>query len=584
MLKLYTTLLLSGMAFSAFSQQHLSNDTQPDLQSLIPVQAGDRFDIASQKPSSGQNKTLLTNALRALGGGAAAYGLSHNATTYGKETRTSSPKKDYFLPIAGTTLALSANKLTHVGKNAPVYIKYTLYDKNLHVVHEEIARVGKTSPVVRGQAAQDGYLQVEVVSANPNNTNAFGEPQVSVTPAEKPTEAVVQPAERTIQAVTSEDLAPAPPAEPGATSIAVTTVTTAAVKTAPLSAEPTAIPTPKLTGAVAATKPVAVTKTPKTAPVALKIAPVVTADKLIPKSLPAEGLNKAPLPAPKAPVFHKGLPYARRRSEGPLSTTDIVGTTDVIDGDGEDDGLDDDGDDDGSACDTDECIQPEDDGGGCGDGGDAAGDDGGDEGSSSGGNDTVTDDGTTYNVQYLPEVVVTPSSSSGSDQTLYSLFDITGNPADAGYYTTNPAGTGTQYYVPPTTGTINTFGHDTSWKAGASNGSPSLTYQPYALLPGLNVDFSWSAAPGSIMSSAGIPSALTVSSVSSDLTGLVMGPLDTWTQTGSSNSYNASTGVISISITATESFGILSASYKLNYTISLTYNLNTGNWTEQISR
>ncbi|HTJ11898.1 MAG TPA: hypothetical protein VL547_07730 [Dinghuibacter sp.] len=144
--------------------------TAPDLESMIPVNEGDTFSVRVNLPGE-KNRSILTNGLRALGAGTAAYGLIQHESEGDKKIATVA-RRSYVLPVIGTGMALSAGKLTHLGKGVHAYLKYTLYDKHLGIISNGVIPLNarllkKGQPVFTGTALQDGYLEAMVVSNDP---------------------------------------------------------------------------------------------------------------------------------------------------------------------------------------------------------------------------------------------------------------------------------------------------------------------------------------------------------------------------------------------------------------------------------
>jgi hypothetical protein len=160
-----STLLFSCLLLPGMSQQIKTPDqAQPDLQSLIPVNAGDSFYI-KYKPAFKRNE-FLKNSIRAVGAGMTSYALIHNIQPSSSETGSSpsSHIRSYGLAVAGVGLATSADKLAHLGKKSPAYVRYTLYDKKLSVTTIQTIELRKgSSNTLSGRVPSDGYLSMQVI-------------------------------------------------------------------------------------------------------------------------------------------------------------------------------------------------------------------------------------------------------------------------------------------------------------------------------------------------------------------------------------------------------------------------------------
>ena len=335
----------------------------PDLESMIPVQAGDTFSVRVDLPGQ-KSHPLLTNGLRALGAGTAAYGLTQHESESDKKIAPVA-RRSYILPVIGTGIALSAGKLAHLGKGVNAYFKYTLYDKHLNVVSNGVIPLSsrmlkKGQPVFTGTAPEDGYLEAKVVSNDPVAFPIKAIPSVTLTP----------------KSTVIPDRSPAVPdrALPGFVS-----------NTDNLIARPTAdMPVMRPKSLTPASRILDIGDVQhsgvKTIPV-----PAIITIPAAPPSLPAKSLGKAPskLPnTPSKPIFHKFIPYYEIKREDPgdeeggeggsVGEPD-PGPLELFD--------EDDDDDDGGGGD-------DDDGGGDGGGGDGGGGDGDD--------DDSDDDDSTY--------------------------------------------------------------------------------------------------------------------------------------------------------------------------------------------
>ena len=378
MKQFYATLFCSLLIVPCFAQQQPAAPAQqPDLQSLIPVQKGDSFYVRPTLPP-GKNKTIVTNAIRAVGVGLATYGTAHVLASDQETRKTGSAQRSYLLPAVGAGIALSAGPLTYITKHPHAYLQYTLYDKHLTPVSSGIVPLPKSgthNPILlSGQASEDGYLSAQVVSADPKTAASFQAPVVSITPAQPVEEATLTPSIQTTS--TQTDLVAKPADRPTQLS---SLSPGSSIHIMPVAVAPVTV------SATAPINQVLQTHTVDTRP-----------QPIAPKSFTSQATSSAPtherptrpfqrpsqpVQNTPAPIFHKGL-VARPQDEEPTddedgatTTDDVIGQPDVItpppfkgntaddeapsdddddddDDDNDDDGDDDDGDDDDDDGDT----------------------------------------------------------------------------------------------------------------------------------------------------------------------------------------------------------------------------------------
>jgi hypothetical protein len=188
MRKFYPFSLLLLLSFISFAQQTTNAITRNPVlnEELIPVQKGDSFFI---KPSAAlsQKKPFLTNAFRAIGAAATAYGISHAVESSGKSMPAG---KAGILPEAGAAIFLTAHQIAKIAGHTKIYLQYFVYDKNKNLISTNIVPVTKQALKKNGgyipgaRITEDGFVRTIIVGQNKTGVN-YTSPNINIVPAKK---------------------------------------------------------------------------------------------------------------------------------------------------------------------------------------------------------------------------------------------------------------------------------------------------------------------------------------------------------------------------------------------------------------
>ncbi len=543
--------LLSILTFCLASPLLHAQQTEasPNLEDLIPVKKGDIISINPEN-LQGKHSTWTSTALKAAGAAIASYKPVQNIST-GKDQYSKSIT-NYYEPV-GAGVFLGGTALPK-SKAAPSQVfKCLYYNKEGQLVRITVIPISTRkiksalSNIPLDTVALDGYVVVQRADklGNFTTSNAIAQ-SLNITEGTPDNSIATLP-----EKVRNDNITVTKP-EVASSPIELTMPTPAPIEETMSMPELQASKTNTSSANTPITSRIKVTSFLRQAPLVEKKTQnaEATVDKPLSKPFhPLEGIPFTPKGLPLSsilltPLYRRGG-FRGLEEEDPENPDDPdsrggahSGIVPFDDGDASQssDGGDGDDDDDTSSSSDGDVTSPED-----------------------GGPETVVNpDGSTSIYYYMPSIVIDGNN-------YLSLYALANNSANAGLYTINAGGSGTQYYIWPNS---TKKGHDPNWVAGAKSGTPIIKQQASSLTPGLAVSFGFT-----VTTSPSGANNINVTSIGVGVTGVTLGLANFQTLTTASN-VDQSSQVVTVNIGGIETV----SGQNLAVSITLTYNLSNGNY------